>query len=68
MRWVTNALLVAGAVFWLPLLTIWPVAIVLGAGFLLVAIILYTDRKTRRSIEANVSDAVARRDRLLGRR
>ena len=30
--------------------------------------ILHIDRRTRASIEANVADAVSRRDRLLGRR
>jgi hypothetical protein len=45
----------------------WPVAVVVASGYALLGCILYLDRRTRISIEANVADAVRRRDRLLGR-
>ena len=46
----------------------WAVGLVLATGFLLLAWILRVDRRTAASIEANVTDAIRRRDRLLGRR
>ena len=46
----------------------WPVAVVVALGYALLGCILHIDRRTRASIEANVADAVSRRDRLLGRR
>jgi hypothetical protein len=46
----------------------WPVAVVLALGFALLSWILRVDRRSRASIEANVTQAVQRRDRLLGRR
>ena len=46
----------------------WPVALVLALGFGLLGWLLHVDRRTAASIEANVTDAVRRRDRLLGRR
>ena len=46
----------------------WSVAVVLALGFALLGWMLHVDRRTRASIEANVTEAVRRRDRLLGRR
>jgi hypothetical protein len=46
----------------------WAVGLVLASGFVLLAWMLRIDRRTRASIEANVTDAVRRRDRVLGRR
>jgi hypothetical protein len=46
----------------------WPLVAVLVVGFGLLGWLLRVDRRTAASIEANVTDAVRRRDRLLGRR
>jgi hypothetical protein len=57
---------VAGKAGWLA--NGWVAVAVVALGFALLAWLLYVDRRTSKSIQANVAQAVARRDRLLGRR